>query len=72
VRRQLVRWNRAPAPPIVVPADIRQEISLLLADDIELLSTLIGRNLDHWLDGALSARTVAEQAAAHARQTRFG
>jgi hypothetical protein len=67
IRRQLVRWNRVPAPPTVVPADIRREISELLADDIELLSALIGRNLDHWVDGALSARTAIPEVLAPVR-----
>jgi hypothetical protein len=51
-RRKLVRWNRAPAPPVVVPPDVRREICDLLADDVAHLSALIGRDLSHWLDGA--------------------
>jgi hypothetical protein len=62
LRRQLVRWNRAPAPPIVIPPDVRQEICDLLADDVAQLSALIGRNLDHWLDGAASCRRTRERA----------
>jgi len=58
VQRQLVHWNRAPAPPIVVPAYIKQEIAELLADDVELLSALIGRSLDHWLDGTVRTRNA--------------
>jgi hypothetical protein len=58
IRRQLVRWNQVPARPAVVPLDVRREISELLADDIELLAALIGRNLDHWLGGALRARNA--------------
>jgi hypothetical protein len=52
LRRQLVHWNRTPAPPIVIPSDVRREICDLLADDVAQLSTLIGRDLSHWLDGA--------------------
>jgi hypothetical protein len=52
LRRKLVRWNRAPAPPVVIPPDVRRVISDLLADDVAELSTLIGRDLSHWLDGA--------------------
>jgi hypothetical protein len=51
LRRRLVRWNRTPAPPPVIPTEIRQEICERLADDVAQLSALIGRNLDHWLDG---------------------
>jgi hypothetical protein len=51
-RRQLVRWNRAPAPPIIIPSDVRREICDLLADDVAQLSALIGRDLSHWLDGS--------------------
>jgi hypothetical protein len=52
LRQQLVRWNRAPAPPIVIPTDVQREICDLLADDVAQLSGLIGRDLSHWLDGA--------------------
>jgi hypothetical protein len=58
MRRQLLRWNRTPALPTLIPGDVTREISELLADDIELLSALIGRNLDHWLGGARRTRTA--------------
>jgi hypothetical protein len=57
LRRQLVHWNRAPAPPIVVPDEIRREMCETFVDDVAHLSMLIDRDLDHWLDGAVRART---------------
>nr|NUR37303.1 hypothetical protein [Sphingomonas sp.] len=56
LRRQLVRWNRVPAPPPFMPPDVRAEICDLFADDIARLSVRIDRDLGHWLDGAVGAR----------------
>ncbi|MBA3526087.1 MAG: sulfotransferase [Sphingomonas sp.] len=62
-RKSLVRWNSAPAPPVSVPAELEREIRNLLAEDVLLLSTLIGRDLRHWL-GGLSRRDAAFERAA--------
>jgi hypothetical protein len=62
-RKSLVRWNSAPAPPVSVPAELESEIRNLLAEDVLLLSTLIGRDLSHWL-GGLSRRDAAFERAA--------
>lgn len=48
-RKRLLRWNAVPARRTEIPTDLQGEIRDLLRDDVELLSGLIGRNLDHWL-----------------------
>jgi hypothetical protein len=58
LRGKLLRWNQAPAPQPVIPTDVRREICETLADDVLHLSRLIGRNLDHWLDGTVGARAA--------------
>jgi hypothetical protein len=46
VRRVRAR-NMEKTPPL--PAELRKELTLVLRDQIQKTSTLIGRNLDHWL-----------------------
>lgn len=48
-RKRLLRWNKAPASPIRLDAELRREIRERLVDDIAHLSRLIDRNLSHWL-----------------------
>ena len=50
-RKRLLRWNKAPAPPVHLSADLRREIRETLADDVALLSRLSERDLSHWLGG---------------------
>lgn len=61
-RKALLRWNRAPAPPIRVPDRLQREIRAQLAGDVALLGRLIGRDLDHWL-GLRDGRSAVEEAA---------
>lgn len=49
VRKALLRWNRAPAPPLRVSPALAAEIRSLLADDVDRLGQVIGRDLGHWL-----------------------
>jgi hypothetical protein len=51
-RKKLLRWNKVPAPPVNLPEWLRREICETLADEVSRLSTLIDRDLSHWLDGA--------------------
>lgn len=51
VRRALLRWNRAPAPPVRMSNALKAEIRETLARDRQVLAELLGRNLDHWLGG---------------------
>jgi hypothetical protein len=55
LRRQLVRWNRVPATPSTISSDIRREICDVLAEDVAQLSSLINRDLSHWLNGMAAA-----------------
>lgn len=48
-RKRLLRWNKAPPPPIRLDVRLRREIRDTLADDVAHLSQLIGRDLSHWL-----------------------
>ncbi|HET7816812.1 MAG TPA: hypothetical protein VFK58_04475, partial [Sphingomicrobium sp.] len=48
-RKALLRWNRAPAPPLSMPPALAAEVRDLLLDDIDRLGRLIGRDLGHWL-----------------------
>jgi hypothetical protein len=50
-RKKLLKWNKVPAPPIKIPDWLADEISETLAGEIEHLSTLIDRDLSHWLNG---------------------
>lgn len=62
-RKALLRWNRAPAPPIRVPEGLKREIRAQLAEDVAVLSRLIGRDLSHWLGGLRGGRSAVEEAA---------
>jgi hypothetical protein len=49
-RKQVLEWNTISAPRVQMSEALRREIRDTLKEDIELLSRLTGRNLDHWLD----------------------
>lgn len=48
-RKALLRWNRAPAPPVVVPVAVQEEMRAEFRDDVALLCRLLDRDLSHWL-----------------------
>lgn len=48
-RKQVLEWNTTSAPRIQLSEEMRQQIRRTFEEDIELLSRLTGRNLDHWL-----------------------
>lgn len=49
-RLRLLRWNRLPAPSTILSAALKRTIRAELRGEIKLLSRLINRNLDHWLE----------------------
>jgi hypothetical protein len=51
LRKALLRWNRAPAPPTRLSPALASEIRDRLRDDIQVLSKLLGRDLGHWMGG---------------------
>ena len=59
-RKRLLRWNKATAAPVRLPDWLAAEISETLADEVAQLSTLIDRDLSHWLNGR--PRSLMEQA----------
>ena len=48
-RKSLLRWNRAPAPPVQVSREVEDHMREMFADEIALLETLVERPLGHWL-----------------------
>lgn len=55
-RKALLRWNHAPAAAAALSPQMRMQIRAALADEVERLSDLLGRDLGHWLDGAPSVQ----------------
>ena len=52
VRKRLLRWNEAPAPPVRMSPSLAEEIRSHLRDDTALLQQLLGRDIGHWLGGS--------------------
>jgi hypothetical protein len=50
-RKRLLDWNKKPARKVPLSPELQQEIRRVLADDVERLSQLLGRDLSHWLGG---------------------
>ena len=48
-RKSLLRWNKAPAPPLQVSRAVEDHMREMFADDVALLETLVERKLGHWL-----------------------
>jgi hypothetical protein len=51
LRKKLLKWNRAPAPRPDIDDELLAEMKSMYRDDIALLSKVIGRDLNHWIDG---------------------
>ena len=62
-RTALLHWNRAPAPPVRMSADLAREIRDTLHEDRMELSRLLGRDLGHWLGGPRLKGAKGEDAA---------
>jgi hypothetical protein len=48
-RKRLLRWNKAPAPPIRISPDVRRDIACKLEGEVAELGRLLGRDFSHWL-----------------------
>ncbi|MEO6360596.1 MAG: sulfotransferase [Sphingomicrobium sp.] len=57
LRKRLIAWNAAPAPPTRMSPEVEQEIRLLFSKDIDRLGALIDRDLSHWLGRSHATRT---------------
>lgn len=53
LRKQLLRWNRVSRPSEPLPVALQWEIRRRFHDDIEELSSLLNRDLTHWLQPRL-------------------
>ena len=51
-RKRLLRWNAADAPRTSLDGTLRRDIRERLKDDVDRLSTLLDRDLSHWLADA--------------------
>jgi hypothetical protein len=51
-RKKLLRWNKIAAAPVRLSGPLKREICETFAGEVAHLSTLIDRDLSHWLDGA--------------------
>lgn len=49
VVKRLARWNRIERRPAPLDADMRATLRAAFADDVARLSSLLGRDLHHWL-----------------------
>jgi hypothetical protein len=62
-RKMLLRWNRAPAPPVRLSPALVKEIRETLHEDVTMLSRLLDRDLGHWLGGKRDEGAALEEAA---------
>ena len=53
-RKRLLRWNKAPAPPVHVSPEVRRDIADRLRGEVEELGRLLDRDLSHWLKSEAS------------------
>jgi len=51
VRTKIIHWNRIPAGKPQVSEQVRGEMRDMYRDDVALLGRLLGRDLNHWIDG---------------------
>ena len=49
LRKRLLKWNRIEAPSVELSTDLRSEMCAQFRDDVSELSSLLGRDLSHWL-----------------------
>jgi hypothetical protein len=49
LRKRLVEWNEAPAPPVRLSLAVQDQMRRMFGDDIRLLERVISRDLGHWL-----------------------
>jgi len=51
LRKQLLKWNKVPAPAPNIDEELLAEMRDMYRDDVALLSRVVGRDLNHWIDG---------------------
>jgi len=51
LRKRLLEWNQAPAQKPEIDAALLADMKNRFRDDVALLSRLLGRDLNHWIDG---------------------
>ena len=49
LRKRILKWNRYPEPPATLPLSLEEEIRRRFRSEIQRLSELLDRDLDHWL-----------------------
>ena len=49
LRKRLIAWNEAPAPPTRMSPEVERDIRERFSADVDMLAGLIGRDLSHWL-----------------------
>ena len=59
LRKRILEWNDAENPNEPISADVQQEIRLHFRDEVERLSSLIGRDLGHWLQPSDGSNKLA-------------
>ena len=63
--KRLRRASREPAAPDPLTPELRETLRRAFADDVRLLSTVVGRDLGHWLDRRPAAAPTAGRAVRH-------
>jgi hypothetical protein len=51
LRKRVLDWNQAPPRQHAIDDDLRLEMQSLFRDDVALLSQVVGRDLNHWVNG---------------------
>jgi hypothetical protein len=52
IRQRIINWNKVPATKPHIDGQLVDEMRAMFQDDVALLSKLLGRNLNHWMDAA--------------------
>jgi hypothetical protein len=52
IRGKIITWNKVPAQRPKIGARVLDEMRDMFRTDVELLSRLVGRDLNHWLEAA--------------------
>jgi hypothetical protein len=58
--KRLARWNRIERRPAPLDEDTKTTLRAAFADDVALLSHLLGRDLHHWLDTVIETTPRAD------------
>ncbi|HVF83427.1 MAG TPA: sulfotransferase [Sphingomicrobium sp.] len=55
-RKAVLRWNKAPSPPINLTLRMQDELRAAFSDDVAHLGRLLGRDLSHWSNTSNTVR----------------